>query len=707
MAAIGQIRKRSGLLIAIIGVALAAFVLGDLFKSGGQGGRQNVPVAVVNGEEISYRDFNREAEQNIENQRQRSQNGDISDQQRFSIRQQTYEQMVREILLQERYNELGIEVTKEELFELVQGSNPHEVIVNNFTDPNTNQFNPENVRQFLANLDQMERAQRQQWINLEQYIKEDRKSQKFNNLITKAYYVPDSIAKLRYQEQGTSANIDYFGIKYQTVSDDEVTVSEEDYQNYYDENKNRFKNDEPQKNVEYVVFDVQASEEDIQAIEQQVQDLHDELTELDLDEVPQFVNAVSDEPYDSSWKSQADLPARIESTMFNSEPGTIEGPYRENEQYHIAQLLETTTRPDSVKASHVLIAYSGANRAQEDVTRTREEASTFADSLFNVIKNNPSSFENKAREHSDGPTGAQGGDLGWFADGAMAYNFNEAVINGNEGDIVMAETPFGFHIIEITGKKDPVKKVRVAQIVRDIVPSSQTYQNYYTEASALAGESENYTQFEENIAEQGLNKRSSGFFGKSKNNFPGISNARAVVRWAFDEETKLNDVSPVFEESDKFILAALVEERKAGLLPLEEIKERIEPLVLREKKAEKIIKEIEDTPGNFKAKASALDAEIMHYDELNYSAQNLKEFGQEAAVIGKIFTLEEGETSDPIQGNMAAYVVKMNQISYPRTITNYQGTKQSMIQQYQRNTARIYQSIKEEADIEDNTLIAF
>ncbi len=706
MAAIGQIRKRSGLLIAIIGVALAAFVLGDLFKSGGRGGRQNVPVAVVNGEEISYRDFNRQAEQNIENQRQRSQTGNLSDQQRFSIRQQTYEQMVREILLQERYNELGIEVTKEELFELVQGKNPHPVIVNNFTDPNTNQFNPENVRQFLANLDQMEQTQRQQWINLEQYIKDDRKSTKFNNLLTKAYYVPDSLAKLRYQEQGTSANIDYFGIKYQTVDDDEVNVSEEDYQSYYNENKNRFKNDEAQKNVEYVVFDVQASEEDIQEIEKQVEDLYNELTEMDLEDVPRFVDAVSDQPYDSSWKSRGDLPARIESTMFNSEPGTIEGPYRENEQYHIAQLLETTTRPDSVKASHILIAYTGASRAQ-DVSRSREEAGAFADSLFNVVKSNPSSFESKAREHSDGPTGAQGGDLGWFADGAMAYNFNEAVINGNEGDIVMAETPFGYHIIEITGKKNPVKKVRVAQIVRDIIPSSQTYQDYYREASALAGESENYEQFEENIAEQGLNKRSTGFFNKSKNNFPGINNARSIVRWAFEEETELNQVSPVFEETDKFIVAALVEEREAGFLPLEEIKERIEPLVLREKKAEKVIEQIEEKTGNFKSKAAALGAQIRHYDNLNFSGQNLKGFGREVEVIAKIFNLEEGELSEPLQGNMAVYVVKMNEKSYPRTITNYRGTKQSMQQEFERNTARIYQSIKEGADIEDNTLIAF
>jgi peptidyl-prolyl cis-trans isomerase D len=175
------------------------------------------------------------------------------------------------------------------------------------------------VREFLANLNQMERAQRQQWINLEQYIKDDRKQQKFNNLITKAYYVPDSLAKMAYLEQGTTADIDYFGVKYQTVEDDEITITEEDYKNFYEENKHRFKNEKEQRNIEYVVFEVQATQEDINVIEKQVNELDEELAEIPLAEVPQFVNAVSDQPYDSSWKSRGELPARLENTMFTSD----------------------------------------------------------------------------------------------------------------------------------------------------------------------------------------------------------------------------------------------------------------------------------------------------------------------------------------------------------------------------------------------------
>lgn len=705
MAAIGRIRKNSGLLIAIIGVALAAFVLGDLFKSGGRG-RQNIPVAVVNGEEITYPDFNRQAEQNLENQRQRSRTGDLSDRQRFTVRQQTYEQMVREILMEEKYDELGIQVTTEELYELVQGKNPHQVILNNFTDPNTNRFDPAMVRQFLANLDQMEKAQRQQWFALEEYIRDDRKFQKFQNLITKAYYVPDSLAKLNYQETGMTANVDYFGIKYQTIADDEVEVTDADYKNYYEENKYRFKNENEQRNLDYVVFDVTASEEDVAAIEEQVNELDEEFKTIPLHEVPRFVNSVSDQSYDSSWKSRGDLPARIESNMFNGETGEKVGPYVENEKYHIAKLIETTMRPDSMKASHILITYQGANRAQ-NVVRSRPEAQSFSDSLFNVLKNNPNRFEELAKEYSDGPTGAKGGDLGWFADGAMAYNFNEAVVNNDKGDVVTAETAFGYHIIKVTGKKDPVKKVRVAQIVREITPSSQTYQDVYMQASSFAGENKTLEQFEAAIEEQGLNKRSTGFFDKNKYAIPGITQPRQIVRWAFDEETEMGQASSVFEDEEKFIVAALTDTRPAGYIPVEDAKEQIEPLVRREKKAEVIIAKIEDKAGNLNAKAMGLGAEIKHYDNLRFNGRNLKGFGPESKVIARVFNLDERESSEPIQGDMAMYVFRMNSIVQPPAISNFKGTKESMQRTFERNAAMIYPAIKEQADIEDNTILVY
>lgn len=712
MAAIGKIRKHSGLLIAIIGIALAAFVLGDLFKSSGQG-RKNVPVGIVNGEEITYQEFNREAEKNLQNARQNNRSGNLSDRQRFSIKQQTWNQLVKDIIMQEQYAELGINVTSNELYDMVQGPNPHPVIKRNFTNPNTNQFDPSRVRQFLSNLDQMSNQQRQQWINLEQYLKETRKETKFNNLITKAYYIPDSLAKMNYMEKGRTANINFFGIKYQTVDDSAVSVSQEDYEKYYEENKERYKNDEEKRKIEYVVFDVQASEKDRKEIRKQVDDLNEELETIPMEDIPMFVNSVSDKSYDSSWKSRGELPARIESTMFTSEPGAKVGPYVQNNAFHIAKLVDVTQRPDSMKASHVLIAYQGANRARQ-VSRSPQAAKQLADSLLNVLKANPGQFEETAREYSDGPSGKKGGDLGWFKDGSMAPAFNEAVVNNTTGDIVMAETSFGYHIIKVTGKKEPVKKVRVAEIVRNIQPSNQTYQDVYMKASEFAGENQTYEAFENAIAEQGLNKRSTGFFGKMNNNVPGVESGRQIVRWAFEKETKMGDVSKVFDDSKAYIVAALVEVKEKGITPLEDVKDQIKPLVLREKKAEVIRKRIKQKGGgSIQALAGSLGAKIRANNSLSFTTTNLPGFGPEGEVIAKVFDMEAGELSEPVEGNMAVYMVKVNSFSEPPQLTNFQGTKESLARDFQRSVnpmrqqSKIYEGIKEKADIEDNTINAF
>jgi len=713
MAAIGKIRKHSGLLIAIIGIALAAFVLGDLFKSGGQGGRQNVPVGVVNGEEITYQEFSKEAEQNIQNARQNAQNGKLTERQRFSIRKNTWDQLVKEIIMEDQYEELGVSVTTNELYDMVQGPDPHPVIKRNFTNPNTNQFEPSRVRQFLSNLDQMSNQQRQQWLSLEEYLKKNRRETKFNNLISKAYYMPDSLAKLNYMEKGKSASINFFGIKYQTVEDEEIEVTEADYEEYYNNNKERFRNDEEKRKIEYVVFDVSASEKDRREIKKQVDELDQELEALEIEEIPRFVNSVSDKPYDSSWKSRGELPAKIEETMFNSEPGAKVGPYMQNNAYHIARLMDVTYRPDSMKASHILVAYQGANRAQQ-VSRSRQDAQSLADSLLSVVKNNPNQFENIAKEYSDGPSGQKGGDLGWFKDGAMAPAFNEAVVNNDIRDIVLKETSFGFHIIEVTGKKEPVKKVRVAQIVRNIQPSNETYQDVYMKASAFAGENKSYEKFEEAIKEQGLNKRSTGFFGKMNNSIPGVDNARQVVRWAFDEKTSMGDVSKILDDGDSYIVAALTDVKKKGLSPLDEVKDQIEPLVKRDKKADVIKKRIsEKGVGSLRELAGSLGAKIRSANNLTFTSTNLPGFGPEGKVIAKIYDLETGEMSKPIEGNMAVYVVKVNNYQNPPKITNFKGTKESLARDFQRQVTsrrgpgKIYEGIKEKADIEDNTINVF
>jgi peptidyl-prolyl cis-trans isomerase D len=103
------------------------------------------------------------------------------------------------------YDKLGITVTTDELFALVQGPNPHSLIKQYFQDPATKQYSPEMVLNFLQNLDNMKPEVKKQWLNLEKYIKDDRLTQKYQALVAKGYYVPQAFAAMDFQNKKKNA----------------------------------------------------------------------------------------------------------------------------------------------------------------------------------------------------------------------------------------------------------------------------------------------------------------------------------------------------------------------------------------------------------------------------------------------------------------------------------------------------------------------
>ncbi len=221
----------------------------------------------------------------------------------------------------------------------------------------------------------------------------------------------------------------------------------------------------PSRDLDYVIFEVLPSAEDRSQTRESVYQIYDDFR--NTPDYITFVNSTSDKRYDSTWFKKGQLPVTIDSLLFSSPVGTFVPPYEENNAWHMARLMDIQARPDSMKAEHILIAYKGAYRAAESITRTKEEAERLADSLMNVLNVDKTKLKALAFQFSnDGSAKENNGDLGWFADGSMVYQFNEAVLKGNVGDIVKVATPFGFHIIKITGKKEPVTKIRVAVIDR-------------------------------------------------------------------------------------------------------------------------------------------------------------------------------------------------------------------------------------------------
>jgi peptidyl-prolyl cis-trans isomerase D len=701
MAVIGKIRKRSGLLIAVIGVALAAFVLGD-FAKGNK--RQTINIGVVNGENLNIQDFNRKFEENVEATRQQRQEDRLPQDELFRIRETTWNQMLQQIIMEEEYKKLGLALTSEELFDQVQGPNPHQAIIQNFQNPETGLYDRTMVLNYLQNLDNMQQNAKDQWITFEKYLKEDRLRTKYQNLITKGFYTPKAFANLIHHEKNDMASIEYVGVRYTAVPDSLVNLTDADYNAFYNTYKKNYER-EDMRDVEYIVFDIAPSAEDTRTGQNYVQSLVDEFRITD--NIVGFVNANSETRYDSTWLGVGEVPVTLESVMFEQEPGYIYGPYFEDGSFKLARLVDVNFRPDSLKASHILISYAGSMRSEQ--TRTKEQAQALADSLLAEVKKTPSKLMALAATMSDDQSAAMNsGDLGWFRDGQMVPQFNQFVLDNKVGTIGIVETDFGFHIVEVTGKKDPAKKLRLAVITHQVTASTKTYQDVFAKASKFATENKTSSQFNATIENEGLNKRVAPSLRAMASRIPGIENPRQIIRWAFDEETEVGDVSTIFDLDDMFVVALLTKKDNKGIPSLADIKEQIKPQVMNKKKGEMIVEKMKAMNNDLSRIASEYNSELQSLGDLTFESRMLGAFGQESKVIGEIFAANQGE-SLAIAGSNSAFAVKLNSINKAAETQFFDQIKNESRMNFESNVRNnaAFRALEKVSKIDDNRMLFY
>jgi peptidyl-prolyl cis-trans isomerase D len=702
MAIIGRIRKHSGLAVILVGVAIAAFVVGDFGKKRMKSTNE---IGSVNGEAIPYPEFANKVEDAIQLQKENTGNEKITDDETFSIRQNTWNTEVKDILMQEEYDELGVAVSPDELFDQVQGRNPHRFILQYFKDPKTNAYDPALVRNYLKNLDNMEPKAKEQWLRFEKAIKDDRIETKFDNLIKKGYYMPEAFLKKKYTEENQVLSIRYISPALTSIPDSSVTLTDADYEAFYDKNKNMFFQEEPSRSLNYVLFEVKASDADRKKIADDVASIYKDF--LTSNNLPDFINANADKKYDSTYKKKGNFPGIIDSTAFSSKPGTFYPPFELNNVWYMAKILDIQDRPDSMKGSVILFTFAGSPLKDENVKRTREEAKFRADSILTVLKKTPDKFREFAMKYSDFPSAKDdGGDLKDLVDGQPSYGIffnNGLTMKPNEMKVV--ETNVGAAIFRLNSKTKPIQKARIAVLQRNIEPSNLTFQDTYLKASAFAGQNRTKEAFTKASAEQGIPSRTAENIREMDDFITGLASAREVVRWAYAENTKIGEVSPVFDLTGKYVIAILTGITDKGYIPLEKIKDRIVQSVRNEKKiamlADKMSRSMQ-TFKNFTQIAMEFRAKI-DTARLTFGGYNNSAIGREPEIIGQLFSCKTGVPLGPLQGKYGVYVVTIDNIINPPVKTDFGGEKmqaQSLFEN--RASGMIFETIKKAAKIRDN-----
>jgi peptidyl-prolyl cis-trans isomerase D len=706
MAAIERIRRRSGLLIAIIGIALLAFVLQDLFQS--QGRNREYNIAVIDGEKIPYQDFEVQKEKNLDNRRGSS-NNNLSSAETYSIYNSTLDEMIKQNIMTKEYDAVGMNVSSDELYDQFMGENPHQWVVQSFSNQDGS-FNKEMVEYYLQNLNDFPADARVRWMDFEKAIKDNRLETKFNNLVKASYMVPAALAEKYYQNKNTKASADIIALRYATIPDSTIVVTDKDNKAFYEENKYRYETDE-RRDIEYVVFEIKPSQEDRQDALKYVTDMKADFA--NTDNVINFVNANSDKRYDSTWVGRSDVSQMVEASVFDQEheAGYVYGPYEEEGTFNLVRIVDLQNRPDSLRASHILIAYKGAYNSQDTISK--EEAEAKANELLaqlKAAKNNDELFAELATANSSDPGSKEkGGDLDWFTDGRMVPQFNEFVVNNPVGTLGVVETPFGYHVIKVTDKTEAKPKARLAYLTHEITSSTKTYQNTFAEANKFVTENKTYDQFNAAIEAQGLTKRTMPRMNAATYQIAGIENPRQIVRWAFDKKTKIGDVSTIFDLDNMFVVAALTNIVPEGYAPLNIVADQAKYQIINKKKGEVAVDKMKACGTDTNRMVSELGAESTTVSDIAIDSRVLGNFGVEADIVGTLLGMKEGEEVGPMAGNSSAFILKNVKFNTPAATNDYSDIRREKTSQFNNRVlgGSIYNALKNNAKIEDNRLIFY
>ena len=699
MAVLGQIRQRSVFLILVIGMALFAFVISGVFDGNSANSNPTDPIAIVNDEEIELT-FYRQLVENTER------NYNLSTMQAVNT---VWDQLIRATIFRQEFERLGIDAGKEQIEMILTQDqriiqDPRFLNESGFFDfgiftDYINQLRVENPQAYDS------------WKIQEENIVGLAKENIYYDLIKSSTGFTELEGKNAYHSQNDKVNIKFISLPYAEVSDTLFKITDADIKKYINERKEDFETQETRK-VRYVIFPEEPTEADENQIRADLEKLKTQRIEYNdvskltdtieglatTDNVTEFIEQYSETPFDSIYKTKGNLANEYADILFGLNPGDVFGPYKDRNQLKISRLLDRK-KGGAIKASHILIAFEGATRANPDVTRTKEEAKKLGQELYRKARRNPDKFAQLAIENSDGPSKSLGGDLGFFQEGMMTEKFFDFCNRSRVGRIGLVETEFGFHIIKVTDKEDVVL---TADVTKEIVPSEETSNNVFQKT----------TQFEmESIQNKQLDTIAKNYDYEVKfvqkvnlldENLPGLARQRNLVQWLFNKETKVGDIKRFSITNRGYVVAQLSGIVPEGTVNVESVKFEVIQEMLKEIKASYLIKMYAGNK-SLDALAEATNKEVETASALTQENTILAGAGTEPYIIGTAFALEPNQPSALIKGNNGVYMIEVTSKEIAEEMESYKAYANALQNQENiRINNSIYEALRSSAEIEDN-----
>lgn len=698
MALISEIRKRIWLLVPIIAIAIVAFLFMDVTNSSQGVGRQTLDVATVNGEPISYEKYQEVTAQAVENSRRANPNMDNAT--RLRVRENAWSVYLQDQLVEKEMDELGVNVSNEEMKDLLFGDTPHAGVANEpiFQNQETKQFDPELLKNYIRSFsdgsipDDQAFNRRAVWKKFETSIKESRRKQKYSDMIKKGIYVPKWQARIINQNKNTKVDIEYVKVPYTAIQDSEISFTDQDLANHLNSNKEKYRREES-ANIDYITFDVKPSDADKKNTENALNNLLEQFKTTTKDST--FVSTHSDTPFNNGYLNKSEISLSEYNdidNLFEAPLGTVIPTYFKNGYYRTVKILDRKSVPDSVEVRHILLRTNpGVNPAD---TKTR------IDSIYTAIKAGYD-FEAAAAAFSEDPSNKeQGGELGWAKKGQMVPSFNDAIFYQlGKGEMTKVLTQFGWHIVQVTDIETSQMGVKTAMITKELTSSTQTRNIIRQQANKFAGLNRTASAFKSAAEEAGYKVLSATSIPKKSDySIPQLGTNEGMIAWAFKSDE--GAVSNVYDMDDKFVIAALTDKKAAGMPSVEDVRLLLEIEVKKDKKAEKLVEQMN---------GKGLDAVVQQYNQSVQTAEGVSfdqltvaGLGSEPAVQAVAGTLEKDEISKPIIGNTGVFVIKANKITKTPKEFDFTPVQTNAKTDLRRKVdQRAFNALKEAAEITD------
>lgn len=640
MASLQTLRNKGGIIVAVvIGLALLAFVLGDMLTSGSTlfGNSANT-VGTIDETKISPMEYSDQINSLTEVQKISSGSETLSEEQSQAIQNQAWEQLVRKYATEPALARIGLTVSQEELKELLMGQYVSPMVQQIFGNPQTGQFDPAAFAQFLENVDQDPSGRMQIFLN---YLQDEVASQaiimKYKSLIDNSVYVTSNQTDFMASIDGNSYAVNFVAQNLSSIADSTVVVSTSEAKAYYENNRAMFDR-QTSRTISYVVFEALPSQADYADADKYINELASEF--VTSQNVQQFVSLNSQSPFDSRYYKEGELTDSLAGFAFKSTTDQIYGPVLLGDEYTLARISDVRILPDTMNLSHIVLAPTDKVKA---------------DSLAVALKTaKAEEWAAAAATYSlDTQTAPQGGLIGAVDPQTLGVQFAEPLYKTPTGSLTVISVGNAIHIMRVNSRIGESRKVQLGVIRYKIEPSKDTRNATFAKANEFEkGAAEK--GFDATVSQNTLAARSATITVQDRQ-IQGLPSSRELARWAYNAQ--LGDKSSIMEFGDNFVVASLATITDQGIAPFDAVKNEVTAMVVAQKKGEMLASKVNGAT-SVEELASKLGLTVIQGTDINFNTFIVPEVGYDPAFAGGVCGVQKGKIK-PIIGSQAVYAVQI------------------------------------------------